>query len=43
MKIEEIVKEAQAFQPEMKNIRRELHRHPEVGFALTFTKKYVWD
>ncbi len=41
MEINEILKEASALQDELCEIRRELHRHPEVGFDLTFTKAFV--
>ena len=36
-----LIKEAQALQSELVDIRRELHRHPEVGFDLPFTKEFV--
>ncbi len=41
MDIKEILKEASDLQSELVEIRRELHRHPEVGFDLTFTKAFV--
>ena len=31
-----ILKEAAALQPELQAIRRDLHRHPELGFELVF-------
>ncbi|MCH5213339.1 MAG: amidohydrolase [Oscillospiraceae bacterium] len=37
----QFLKEAINLRPELKKIRRELHRHPEVGFDLTFTKAFV--
>lgn len=36
-----LLHEAQALQPELTTIRHELHRHPELGFDMTFTKPYV--
>ena len=41
MDIKEILKEASNIQPEIQEIRRELHKHPEVGFDLIFTKAFV--
>ncbi|MGN0976279.1 MAG: M20 family metallopeptidase [Gemmiger sp.] len=41
MNAQELLKEAQQLQPELQNFRRELHRHPEVGFELTRTKAFV--
>lgn len=41
MKAEEILLQAKSNEEEIRNIRRDLHRHPEVGFDLTFTKAYV--
>ena len=41
MDIKEILKEASDIQSEIQGIRRELHRHPEIGFDLTFTKAFV--
>lgn len=38
---EEIVKEAQALEGELTEVRRELHRHPETGFALDRTTALV--
>ncbi len=37
----ELLKEAEALNGELREIRRELHRHPEVGFDLEFTKSFV--
>lgn len=37
----EILKEAELLQSELVDIRRELHRHPEVGFDLPYTKSFV--
>ncbi len=37
----EILSAASEIQNELKDIRRTLHRHPEVGFDLNFTKKFV--
>ena len=36
-----ILKEAAALQPELQAIRRDLHRHPELGFDLIYTKALV--
>lgn len=36
-----LLKEAGSIQDELTAIRRELHRHPEVGFDLPFTKAFV--
>ena len=36
-----ILKEAAALQPELQAIRRDLHRHPELGFELVYTKALV--
>ena len=41
MNVQELIKEAQALQGELAEIRRELHRHPEVGFDLPYTKAFV--
>ena len=41
MDVKEILSEAAKLLPELQNIRRKLHRHPEVGFDLTFTKAFV--
>ncbi len=41
MKSSEILKEAKALQQELKEIRRRLHRYPEVGFDIPETKKFV--
>ena len=41
MNVRELIKEAETLQEELTDIRRELHRHPEVGFDLTFTKAFV--
>ena len=36
-----ILKEAELLQSELVEIRRDLHRHPEVGFDLPYTKSFV--
>ena len=36
-----ILKEAEKLQKELMDIRRDLHRHPEVGFDLPYTKAFV--
>lgn len=36
-----LLQEAQKLQPELAKIRHELHRHPELGFDMTFTKPFV--
>lgn len=41
MDVNELLKEAAGLQTELRDIRRELHRHPEVGFDLRFTKAFV--
>ncbi len=41
MTAQQILSEAAALQGELQAIRHELHRHPEVGFDLTFTKAFV--
>ena len=41
MNTQDLIKEAESLQNELVAIRRELHRHPEVGFELTFTKEFV--
>ena len=38
---EMILKLAKELQPKLQEIRRDLHRHPEVGFELTYTKEKV--
>lgn len=38
---EQILARAKELQPELLNIRRDLHRHPETGFDLTYTKEKV--
>lgn len=38
---EQILARAKELQPELLAIRRDLHRHPETGFALTYTKEKV--
>ena len=35
---EQILSRAKQLQPELLEIRRDLHRHPETGFDLTYTK-----
>ncbi len=37
-----ILKEAKELQPMLQEIRRELHKHPEVAFDLPYTKEFVW-
>ncbi|MCH5195870.1 MAG: amidohydrolase [Oscillospiraceae bacterium] len=41
MTTREVIKEAEALQGELTAIRRELHRHPETGFELKYTKAFV--
>ena len=41
MNVQELIKEAKSLQDELTDIRRELHRHPEVGFDLPNTKAFV--
>ena len=36
-----LLNEAEGLQAELTGIRRELHRHPEVGFELPYTKAFV--
>lgn len=36
-----LLQEAQKLQPELAEIRHELHRHPELGFDMAFTKPFV--
>lgn len=38
---EKILGQAQTLQPMLLDIRRDLHRHPETGFDLTYTKEKV--
>lgn len=38
---EQILARAKELQPELLEIRRDLHRHPETGFDLTYTKEKV--
>ena len=38
---EMMLKLAKELQPKLQEIRRDLHRHPEVGFELTYTKEKV--
>ena len=38
---ENILEQAKALQPQLVDIRRDLHRHPETGFDLTYTKEKV--
>ena len=42
MEAEKILKGSEILQPELREIRRELHRYPEVGFELPRTKAFVW-
>ena len=41
MNAETLLHQAAQLQPELQRIRRDLHRHPETGFDLTYTKAYV--
>ena len=41
MNVQELLKEASALQPHLQSVRREIHRHPEVGFDLANTKALV--
>lgn len=41
MNVQDILKEASALQPHLQSVRREIHRHPEVGFDLANTKALV--
>ncbi|MEE1247007.1 MAG: hypothetical protein UHL70_07070 [Acutalibacteraceae bacterium] len=41
MDAQQILNEAQQLQPELQKCRREIHRHPEVGFELEKTKALV--
>ena len=41
MNAQNLLKEAETLQSELVAIRRELHRHPELGFDLPFTKAFV--
>lgn len=41
MNAQDILKEALALQPHLQAVRREIHRHPEVGFDLANTKALV--
>lgn len=38
---DKILEQAKALQPMLLDIRRDLHRHPETGFDLTYTKEKV--
>lgn len=38
-----ILKEAVDLQPMLQEIRRTLHKHPELGFDLPYTKEFVWN
>jgi len=38
---EKILEQAKSLQPMLLDIRRDLHRHPETGFDLTYTKEKV--
>lgn len=42
MKAQELLKAAKAIQPEIQANRRELHKHPELGLDMVFTKSFVW-
>ncbi|MGN0984635.1 MAG: M20 family metallopeptidase [Gemmiger sp.] len=41
MQAELLMKEAEALQPMLQEVRRDLHRHPELGFDLVYTKALV--
>ena len=41
MESRQIIQQAAALQPELQAIRRDLHRHPELGFELHYTKALV--
>ena len=41
MNTQDLISEAKSLQSELTAIRRELHRHPEVGFDLPYTKAFV--
>lgn len=41
MKAEELLEKAKELQPQLVEIRRDLHRHPETGFDLSYTVKRV--
>ena len=41
MDAQQLLREAQHLQPELQKCRREIHRHPEVGFELEKTKALV--
>lgn len=41
MNTEDLLKEAVALQEELQETRRDLHRHPELAFDLTYTKAFV--
>lgn len=38
---DKILEQAKSLQPQLLDIRRDLHRHPEIGFDLTYTKEKV--
>lgn len=41
MNRETLLSQAKSFQPQLQSIRRDLHRHPETGFDLTYTLEKV--
>lgn len=41
MNVPQILAEASGLQSELQSIRRDLHKHPELGFDLTYTKEFV--
>lgn len=41
MDVQEIREEAERLQPMLQEMRRDLHRHPETGFDLVYTKAFV--
>ena len=41
MNAQELLQEAIALQPEIQANRRELHKHPELGLDMVFTKAFV--
>ena len=41
MNAQELLQEAIALQPEIQANRRELHKHPELGLEMEFTKAFV--
>lgn len=41
MNANELLREAKELQPQLTEIRHQLHQHPEIGFDLVFTKPFV--